>query len=82
MSYENQWQSCKKCNKDMRFEFSIRDEIWEKLPTKWQDHVLCIECFLEELDKVEIDQKLNSSDFAFMVIIGDHLLGTLIDRNP
>jgi hypothetical protein len=40
-----------KCGKEMRFEFSINNEIWKKLPDTWRNKVLCIECFLEELEK-------------------------------
>jgi hypothetical protein len=63
-------QSCKKCQKEMRFEFSIRDEIWNKLPTKWRDQVLCIECFLEELEKEVPSQQISLNDFFFLGIVG------------
>ena len=82
MSKENQWQYCKKCGRDMRFEFSIRREIWEKLPQQWVDHVLCIECFLEELEKVSPDQCIDLSDFAFLGIVGAGKLGGTLVDNP
>ena len=65
----NQCQYCKKCGRDMRFEFSIRDEIWNKLPKTWKDRVLCIECFLEELNEVEPDQEIHFDDFNYMCIL-------------
>lgn len=55
----------------MRFEFSIKDKIWCKLPEKWQDKTLCIECFLELLEKEAPKQEINLNDFHFLGIIGD-----------
>ena len=63
-------QTCKKCLKKMRFEFHIKDETWNKLPEKWRDRVLCIECFLEELEHVATDQKISLLDFHFLAIVG------------
>lgn len=82
MSTENQWQYCKKCNRDMRFEFSIKKEIWEKLPDHWLNHVLCIECFLEELEKASSDQRFSLSDFAFLGIAGTKNFGGILIDNP
>lgn len=82
MSKENQWQCCKKCGRDQRFEFSIRKEIWNKLPNEWIDHVLCIECFLEELEKTSPDQIFDRSDFAFMAIVGARFRGKALIDNP
>jgi len=69
MSKENQCQYCKKCGRDQRFEFSICDEIWNKLPEIWQNHILCIECFLEELNNACPTQKIQVSDFVYMCIL-------------
>ncbi len=69
MSKENQVQYCTKCNKDMRFEFSIKDEIWNKLPEPWKNQILCIECFLEELNKVDHNQEIHVTDFNYMCIL-------------
>ena len=71
MSLENQWQSCEKCGRDMRFEFSIRQDIWNKLPDNWRDKILCMECFLEELEPIAPDQEINLNDFAFLGIVGN-----------
>lgn len=70
MIYILRQQCCKKCGKDLRFEFSIKNEIWSKLPEKWRDQILCMECFLEELEKVSPTQKIYLDDFFFIGIIG------------
>lgn len=41
-------QFCKKCGTEMSYDYQISAEDWEKLPAKYQDHVLCIHCFCEE----------------------------------
>jgi len=64
-------QTCKRCFRETRFEFSIKDDIWSKLPERWQNRVLCIECFLEELEKECPDQEIRLSDFAFLGVVGD-----------
>ena len=63
-------RTCKKCFKEIRFSFSIKDEIWNKLPKKWRDSILCIECFLGELEKEAPDQKIGLTDFYFLGIVG------------
>lgn len=63
-------QTCKKCSREQRFEFSIKDEIWELLPGVWQNHVLCFECFLEELERAVPDKRLSLNDFFFLGIVG------------
>jgi hypothetical protein len=78
-------QTCKKCFKEMRLGFNIKDEIWYKLPEKWHDNVLYIECFLEELEKEVPKQKICITDFYFLGIIGDldnmDFGGTFIDND-
>lgn len=54
----------------MRFEFSIKDKIWNKLPKKWRNKELCIECFLEELEKENPNQTINLIDFYYLGIVG------------
>lgn len=78
MSVKNQWQYCKKCGRDQRFEYSIRKEIWGLMPEKWINHVLCIECFTEELSKVAPDIKITLEDFSFLGMLPG---GILVD-NP
>ena len=78
MCEENQWQYCKKCGRDQRFEYSIRKEIWKLMPDRWINHVLCIECFLEELALVSPEPKISLSDFSFMSMFPG---GILVD-NP
>ena len=63
-------QTCKKCFREQRFEFFIKDEIWNMLPKMWQNHVLCFECFLEELEKSAPDKRLSLNDFYFLGVVG------------
>jgi len=79
-------QTCEKCFKEMRFEFSVDNYIWNKLPTKWNNKVLCIECFLEEIEKVSPNEKIELDKFNFLGIVGinaenNNFGGILLDRN-
>jgi len=40
------------------------------LPGVWQNHVLCFECFLEELEKVVPSKRLSLTDFYFLGVVG------------
>ena len=79
-------QICRKCFKAMRFGYTIKDEIWNQLPPEWINKVLCIECFLEELEKVAPKQKFGLNNFYFLSICGDYdnspdFGGTLMDND-
>ncbi len=63
-------QTCKKCFREQRFEFFIKDEIWKMLPGTWQNHVLCFECFLEELETAAPGKRLSLNDFYFLGVVG------------
>lgn len=63
-------QTCKKCFKEISIAFNIKDEIWNKLPIKWKNKELCIECFLKELEKQSPTQKICLNDFYFLGING------------
>jgi hypothetical protein len=77
-----------------RFEFNIRDDIWNQIDPLYRDHALCIECFLEELNFANPGQKITLADFGFIGIIDPDMDdktgedvhpdfgGILIDRNP
>lgn len=69
----------------MRFEYSINDEIWNKIPKKWTNHVLCMECFLELLEKEFPCHEIKISDFKFIGIVGVNRTmkfgGILLDTN-
>lgn len=40
---------CKKCGKTMDYyDFHVNDEDWEEISSKYQNHVLCMDCFVEE----------------------------------
>lgn len=79
-------QTCKRCPRIQRFEFSIKDEIWNLIPEKWHNRVLCIECFLELLEENIVGKlKISLEDFEFLGIAGldiEKLSGVLLDRNP
>lgn len=66
----------------MRFEFSIKKDIWNKLPDRWHNHVLCIECFLEELEKTSPDQRFGLLDFSFLGIVGNKNFGGILIDDP
>jgi len=38
-------QSCKYCGRDQHVVWKCKDEIWNKLPKKWHNKALCLECF-------------------------------------
>ena len=42
-------QFCKKCGKPMTvYDYSVSDDVWEKMPLEYQNHVLCLDCFISE----------------------------------
>ena len=57
---------CEKCLRRYRVQFDIKDEIWAKLPKKYEHSSLCMECFLEELEKTAPNQELGLNDFCFL----------------
>ena len=63
---------CDKCSRKYRIGYNIKDEIWAKLPKQWNNHSsLCLECFLEELEKTAPEQKLGLNDFSFLSLRGN-----------
>jgi hypothetical protein len=66
---------CPKCSRKYGIGYLIKDEIWNKLPKKMHHEGLCLECFLEELEKVAPKQKLGLNDFIHLSFRGDY-------RNP
>lgn len=44
-------QSCKYCGRDQNIVFTVRDELWYKLPKKYHNKALCLECFIKLMDK-------------------------------
>ena len=53
-------QSCKRCGRDYHIIWSIEDKVWNKLPVKYHNKMLCIECFIELYPK-----KLKTLHFTF-----------------
>ena len=49
-------QFCKKCGKKNKlYDFSVSDEDWSKISIEYQNHVLCLDCFIEEYPEPELD---------------------------
>jgi len=39
-------QSCKYCGRDQHVIWRCKDEDWAKIPDKWHNTALCLECFI------------------------------------
>jgi len=64
--------TCENCGRNYVVGYTVKDEIWAKLPKKWNEHSsLCIECFLWELQKTAPKQKLGLKYFYFLSLRGD-----------
>ncbi|MGP8023296.1 MAG: hypothetical protein ACLQG5_06385 [Methanobacterium sp.] len=64
---------CQKCFRRIVLGYSVKDELWSNLPKNWDSRsVLCLECFIEELDKTHPTLKITLNDFYFLSIIGDY----------
>jgi hypothetical protein len=64
---------CDKCSRKIVIGYSVKDELWAKLPKPWHEgSILCLECFIEELDKTHHALKITLNDFYFLAIIGDY----------
>lgn len=45
-------ETCKRCGRDQRLAWGVKDAIWDRaVPEKWRNKVLCLECFLELMDR-------------------------------
>jgi len=53
-------QSCKRCGRDQHVMYSVENKVWNKLPIKYHNKMLCIECFIELYPK-----KLKTFLFVF-----------------
>lgn len=66
-----EYQVCDKCGCEQRFSYGVTDNLWDKLPKPWKENnVLCIDCFLEELESTNPNLEINLSDFNHIAIIG------------
>jgi len=77
---------CDKCSRKIVLSYSVKDELWVKLPNPWhKGSILCLECFIEELEKACPSQKITLSDFYFLAIVGnyghDNFGGTILDSD-
>jgi len=82
---ESKWayQTCNKCKCEQRFSYGVNDEIWALLPHPWTENsVLCIDCFLKELEMDNPDLKLGIEDFYHIAFIGNgNFGGTILDHD-
>lgn len=44
-------QSCRYCGRDQNIVFTVKDDLWYKLPKKYHNKSLCLECFVKLIDK-------------------------------
>jgi hypothetical protein len=77
---------CQNCFRKILIGYSVKDELWAKLPNNWHSgSLLCLECFIEELEKSNPKQKITLNDFYFIAIIGDYdnneFGGTIMDND-
>lgn len=49
-------ETCKRCGRDQRLVWSVHDNHWELVPCKYKNKVLCLECFLELVSCITIDE--------------------------
>jgi len=57
-------QSCKYCGRDQKIVWSVKNEMWDKLPEKYKNKALCIECFVELHPNM-----LANDDFTFISFV-------------
>lgn len=48
-------ETCKKCGRNQRLSWDIKDKVWYSLPEIWHNKVLCLECFLELAEEINLD---------------------------
>jgi hypothetical protein len=53
-------QSCKHCGRNQSLIWAIKDNMWKKIPVKYHNKALCLECFAGLLPD---DIVLKKSDF-------------------
>jgi hypothetical protein len=64
--------TCHRCSRKIVIGYSVKDELWAKLPDPWfEGSVLCLECFIEEIDSAHPTQKITLNDFYYLSFIGD-----------
>ncbi len=54
-------QSCRYCGRDQHIIWSCKDEDWVKIPKRWHNTALCLECFINLYP-----EKLNPEDIEIM----------------
>lgn len=74
-------QTCDICGKDQHIAYSVKDELWNRLPPIHRDKILCIECFLEQVEMMHPKLKITLEDFYHLGFIGFYkeFGGTILD---
>lgn len=68
---------CKVCGREQRIAWSIRDDLWERIvPPRFQNRVVCLECFLGFADEKGIN--VTANDFLFFGWVGENIKGDII----
>lgn len=78
------WQTCDECKREIHFEWSAEDWVWETLPKSERKKVMCIECFLEKINKPKnkfITNSWNINDFKFISIVTQNFSTILWDKD-
>lgn len=74
-------QTCKRCHRVQRFEFSLRNELWQLLPPEWHNGALCIECYAELLYEHLPDMlEFGPDDIHFAGIVSDKVFAIFVDH--
>lgn len=78
MAYE--YELCDNCGGHDHFAYHVNDDIWKKLPGQWnKSSVLCMECFLSELERFNPDLQLSLEDFKYLSFFsGNNKFGGII----
>lgn len=62
---------CSECGKRMGVGYNFKKEIHNQLPIELRSKVLCIECYLVELEKAAPKQKIGLNSLTFLSLRGD-----------
>lgn len=70
-------ETCKRCGREQRLGWSVRHDMWKAVEKSTGCNLLCLECFLEALEKADIHLELG--DFLFLGIWDAKAYGFVVD---
>jgi len=76
--HDPSWQTCYRCGRRQRFEFSVTDKLWALVPVPYCYHALCIECFLLSLDERGEPLTIGLDDFVFVAVLGGYINSAIL----